>query len=37
LLRQIDRSVHSMNVEDEATLRSAQTKLAAIRAERGDN
>jgi hypothetical protein len=26
-----------MNVEDEATLRSAQTKLAAIRAERGDN
>jgi [acyl-carrier-protein] S-malonyltransferase len=37
LLRQIDRSVHSMNVEDEATLRSAQTKLAQIRAERGDN
>jgi [acyl-carrier-protein] S-malonyltransferase len=37
LLRQIDRSVHSMNVEDEATLRGAQTKLAAIRAERGDN
>jgi hypothetical protein len=26
-----------MNVEDEATLRSAQTKLAQIRAERGDN
>jgi hypothetical protein len=26
-----------MNVEDEATLRGAQTKLAAIRAERGDN
>jgi [acyl-carrier-protein] S-malonyltransferase len=37
LLRQIDRSVHSMNVEDEATLRAAQTKLAAIRGERGDN
>jgi [acyl-carrier-protein] S-malonyltransferase len=37
LLRQIDRSVHSMNVEDEATLRSAQSKLAASRGERGDN
>lgn len=37
LLRQIDRSVHSLNVEDEATLRSAQAKLKSIRAESGDN
>jgi [acyl-carrier-protein] S-malonyltransferase len=37
LLRQIDRSVHSLNVEDEATLRSAQSKLEQIGAEKGDN
>lgn len=37
LLRQIDRSVHSLNVEDEASLRSGQAKLASIRGERGDN
>jgi [acyl-carrier-protein] S-malonyltransferase len=37
LLRQIDRSVHSLNVEDEATLRSAQAKIAQIGAEKGDN
>src|ERR1039458_6953122 len=37
LLRQTDSSVHSMNVEHEAALRSAQMKLAQIGAERGDN
>ena len=33
LLRQIDRSVHSLNVEDEASLRAAQAKLAQIHSE----
>jgi [acyl-carrier-protein] S-malonyltransferase len=37
LLRQIDRSVHSLNVEDETSLRGAQAKLAQIGAEAGDN
>jgi [acyl-carrier-protein] S-malonyltransferase len=37
LLRQIDRSVHSLNVEDEASLRATQEKLAQIRAEAGEN
>ncbi len=36
LLRQIDRSVHSLNVEDEASLRATQAKLAAIHAEAGE-
>jgi [acyl-carrier-protein] S-malonyltransferase len=36
LLRQIDRSVHSFNVEDAATLQSAQTKFAQLRAEVGE-
>jgi [acyl-carrier-protein] S-malonyltransferase len=36
LLRQIDRSVHSLNVEDEASLRATQAKLAQIRAEAGE-
>lgn len=33
LLRQIDRSVHSFNVEDEATLMAAQVKLGQLAAE----
>ena len=37
LLRQIDRSVHSLNVEDEASLRAAQSKLEQIRGEAGEN
>jgi len=37
LLRQIDRSVHSLNVEDEASLRAAQYKLEQIRGEAGEN
>jgi [acyl-carrier-protein] S-malonyltransferase len=37
LLRQIDRSVHSLNVEDEASLRAAQAKLSQIRAEAGES
>ncbi len=36
LLRQIDRSVHSLNVEDEASLRATQAKLAQIHAEAGE-
>jgi hypothetical protein len=36
LLRQIDRSVHSFNVEDLASLQSAQTKFAQLRAEVGE-
>jgi [acyl-carrier-protein] S-malonyltransferase len=36
LLRQIDRSVHSFNVEDEASLTSAQTKFAQLLAETGE-
>jgi [acyl-carrier-protein] S-malonyltransferase len=36
LLRQIDRSVHSFNVEDTASLQSAQTKFAQLRAEVGE-
>jgi [acyl-carrier-protein] S-malonyltransferase len=36
LLRQIERSVHSMNVEDEATLRAAQAKLAQAHSETGE-
>ncbi len=36
LLRQIDRSVHSLNVEDEASLRATQAKLGQIRAEAGE-
>ncbi len=37
LLRQIERSVHSMNVEDEATLRGTQAKLAQSFSETGEN
>jgi len=37
LLRQIDRSVHSLNVEDETSLRSAQAKLPQIGAEAGES
>src|ERR1700683_2410193 len=36
LLRQIDRSVHSFNVEDGASLTSAQTKFAQLLAETGE-
>ncbi len=36
LLRQIDRSVHSFNVEDEASLTSAQTKFTQLLAETGE-
>jgi [acyl-carrier-protein] S-malonyltransferase len=36
LLRQIDRSVHSFNVEDLASLQSAQMKFAQLRAEVGE-
>ncbi|HET9400791.1 MAG TPA: ACP S-malonyltransferase [Candidatus Acidoferrales bacterium] len=32
LLRQIDRSVHSFNVEDEASLKATQTKLGQLAA-----
>jgi [acyl-carrier-protein] S-malonyltransferase len=37
LLRQIDRSVHCLNVEDEASVREAQAKLAQIHGEAGEN
>lgn len=37
LLRQIDRSVHCLNVEDEASLRETQAKLAQIHGEAGEN
>jgi [acyl-carrier-protein] S-malonyltransferase len=37
LLRQIDRSVHSLNVEDEASLHATQAKLAQIHGEAGEN
>ena len=36
LLRQIDRSVHSFNVEDEASLTNAQAKFAQLLAETGE-
>ncbi|HXQ98340.1 MAG TPA: ACP S-malonyltransferase [Candidatus Limnocylindrales bacterium] len=37
LLRQIDRSVHCLNVEDEASLRETKAKLAQIHGEAGEN
>jgi [acyl-carrier-protein] S-malonyltransferase len=37
LLRQIDRSVHSLNVEDEASLLATKSKLAQIHAEAGES
>lgn len=36
LLRQIDRSVHSFNVEDEASLKATQTKLGQLAAQAGE-
>ncbi len=37
LLRQIDRSVHCLNVEDEESLRGTQAKLAQIHGEAVEN
>lgn len=36
LLRQIDRSIHSFNVEDEASLKATQTKLGQLAAQTGE-